>query len=139
MTAELPSLIVITDWSLGEELLLQRLGQVLPRSPRIAVQHRHPEAPARTFAEEAKTLRVLCARTGNALFANGRLDVALLVDAHLHLPAHGLSPEEVRRVLPRDRLISAAVHDEAEAQNSAGADLYLVSPVFGAGSKPDDR
>ncbi len=137
MTA-LPSLIVITDWSLGEEALLQRLAQVLPLSPRIAVQHRHPEATGRELLREARLLSDLCARTGNPLFVNDRLDVALRVGAHLHLPAHGFRPAEVRGQLPEGTLISAAVHDAREAEDAPGADLYLVSPVFGAGSKPED-
>ncbi|MDQ3266070.1 MAG: thiamine phosphate synthase [Myxococcota bacterium] len=137
MTA-LPSLIVITDWSLGEDTLLQRLAQVLPLSPRIAVQHRHPDATGRDFLREARLLSGLCGRAGNPLFVNGRLDVALLVGAHLHLPAHGFRPAEVRGQLPEGALISAAVHDSREAQDAPGADLYLVSPVFGAGSKPED-
>lgn len=137
MTA-LPSLIVITDWSLGRELLLERLGAALRASPRVAVQHRHPEAGGRAFLEEARLLKQLCDETGNPLFVNGRLDVALRVGAHLHLPAHGFTPAEARPHLPRDRWIAAAVHDEQELAASQGADLVLVSPVFAAGSKPGD-
>jgi len=134
----LPSLIVITDWSLGEATLLQQLGEVLPLSARIAVQHRHPEATGREFLREARLLAELCARNSNPLFVNGRVDVAQLVGAHVHLPAHGFRPEEVRPLLAHGTVISAAVHDAAEAAAAPGADLYLVSPVFGAGSKPDD-
>ena len=64
--------------------------------------------------------------------------MALLVGAHLHLPAGGLTPEDVRPHLPSGRLVSVAVHDEQEARRARGADLALVSPVFPPGSKPDD-
>lgn len=135
----LPRLIVITDWTLPREVLLARLGAALAAGPEVAVQHRHKEAPVRAFLEEARLLRELCDRGGNALFVNGRLDVALLVDAHLHLPANGLRPEDVRAHLPAGRWISVAVHSEAEATAARGADLALVSPVFRPLSKVDDR
>ncbi|MFP2933357.1 thiamine phosphate synthase, partial [Pyxidicoccus sp. 3LG] len=86
----------------------------------------------------SRQLAALCAERGNPLFVNGRLDVALLVGAHLHLPAHGPTPEDVRPHLPPGRLVSVAVHDVAEARTAAGADLALVSPVFAPGSKPGD-
>ena len=58
--------------------------------------------------------------------------------AHLHLPAGGLTPGDVRPHLPAGRLVSVAVHDAREAGEARGADLALVSPVFSPGSKPDD-
>ncbi|MFZ5469167.1 MAG: thiamine phosphate synthase [Myxococcota bacterium] len=135
--ASLPRLVVITDWSLGREVLLARLEAVLEASPAVAVQHRHPGATARALFEEARVLQALTQRRGNALFINGRLDIALLVGAHLHLPADGPSPAEARAHLG-ERWLSAAVHDEAEAQATKGADFALVSPVFSPGSKPGD-
>jgi thiamine-phosphate pyrophosphorylase len=70
---------------------------------------------------------------------NGRLDVALLVGAHLHLPVDGPRPAEVRPHLPAGRWVSAAVHSAEELATSEGADLVLISPVFKPGSKPSDR
>ncbi len=136
--AWLPRLLVITDWRLPRARLLAAVEQALEAGPEVAVQHRHPEAPARLFLEEARLLAELCRARGRALFVNGRLDVALLVGAHLHLPAHGLTPEDVRPHLPPGRLMSVAVHDAHEAQAARGADLALVSPVFSPGSKPGD-
>lgn len=134
----LPRLIVITDWRLPRQRLLAALERALEAGPDVAVQHRHPDASARTFLEEARMLAALCQARGNPLFVNGRLDVALLVGAHLHLPASGPTVEDVRPFLPAGRLVSVAVHDTAEAQLARGADLALVSPVFAPGSKPAD-
>lgn len=133
-----PRLVVITDWRLPRERLLSALERALEVGPEVAVQHRHPDAPVRQFLEEARWLAGLCRARGNPLFVNGRLDVALLVGAHLHLPAGGLTPEDVRPHLPPGRLVSVAVHDVAEAHGARGADLALVSPVFSPGSKPGD-
>jgi thiamine-phosphate pyrophosphorylase len=125
--------IVITDWARAE--LLEQVEAVLARHQRVAVQHRHPGASDRLFVEQARALAQVCARHRAPLFINGRLEVALLTGAHLHLPATGLRAEDVRPAL-RGRLISAAVHSAAEAQP---VDLALVSPVFTPGSKPLDR
>jgi thiamine-phosphate pyrophosphorylase len=129
-------LLLVTDWSLGEHRLLQALEQACALGPEVAVQHRHPEAATRPFLAEARTLAALCAVHHNPLFINGRLDVALLVGAHLHLPVDAPTPAEVRGHLPAGRWVSAAVHDEVELHRAAGADLVLLSPVFTPGSKP---
>jgi thiamine-phosphate pyrophosphorylase len=134
----LPRLIVITDWRLPRRRLLAALERTLEAGPEVAIQHRHPEAPTRLFLEEARTLAELCRARGCSLFVNGRLDVALLVHAHLHLPAQGLTVEEVRPWLPAGRMVSVAVHDMTESQRARGADLALVSPVYPPGSKPRD-
>lgn len=133
-----PRLIVITDWRLPRARLLTALERALEAGPEVAVQHRHPEASARTFLEEARLLAQVCHARGNPLFVNGRLDVALLVGAHLHLPAQGPTVEDVRPHLPAGRQISVAVHNDGEARLARGADLALVSPVYAPGSKPGD-
>ena len=131
-------LLLVTDWSLGEQRLLSVLEAVCALGPRVGIQHRHKEAATRPFLAQARTLALLCARHGNPLFVNGRLDVALLVGAHLHLPVDAPTPAEVRPHLPHGRWVSAAVHDEAELQRAAGADLVLLSPVFTPASKQAD-
>lgn len=128
-------LIVVTDWARTD--LVARLGAALAAGPGVAVQHRHPDVSGAQFAREAEALATICAQHGAPLFINGRLDVALALGAHLHLPAHGPSVDDVRPHLPR-RWLSVAVHDEREARAAQGADLALVSPVFSPRSKPTD-
>jgi thiamine-phosphate pyrophosphorylase len=136
----LPRLIVITDWRMPRDLLLQRAEAALALGPMVALQHRHPEAPIRPFLEEARVLAGLCQKRQNPLFINGRLDVALLLGADLHLPARGLLPTDVRPLLPKDAWVSISVHNEKEASAAQGADIALISPVFPVGSKlSDDR
>jgi thiamine-phosphate pyrophosphorylase len=136
--AELPLLIVITDWQISAPKLIESLESVLSLGPEVALQHRHPGASDRLFFEEGERLVKLCRRVGNPLFVNGRLDMALLLGAHLHLPARGIQVTDVRPHLPPGTWISAAVHDSHEALEAGGADLALVSPVFAPGSKPTD-
>ena len=135
--SQLPKLVVITDWALAEPVLFARLGAALAAAPFIAVQHRNPGATARVFFEQGQRLKALCDRFEAPLFVSARLDVALSLDAHLHLPGWGLHPRDVRAQLPAGRWLCVAVHDEEEAARARGvADLALVSPVFQTASHP---
>jgi thiamine-phosphate pyrophosphorylase len=134
----LPKLIVITDWSLGEPKLLAALEAVLSLGPAVALQHRDPGADGRTFMAHARVAAQLCSAHGNPLFVNGRVDVARVLGAHLHLPSRTVTPAEAREHLAPGSWVSVAVHDRQEAKDAAGADLALISPVFVPRSKPDD-
>ncbi len=114
------------------------LEAVAALGPGVCIQHRDPGALVRGFLERARWLAALTRDTGAQLAINGRLDVALLVDAHLHLPVDAPRPREVRRHLPAERWISAAVHSMDELADAVGCDAALVSPVHAAASKPGD-
>lgn len=129
-------LLVITDWALPD--CVERVKAALRAGPGIAVQHRHPRAADRLFYEEGLRLRDACRDA--PLFVNGRLDVALALDAHLHLNERSLTEPDVRPHLP-GKLVSAACHPGTSGpQAQRGApDLWLVSPVFKPNSKRDER
>ena len=125
-------LLIITDWSLPD--CVERISAALLAGPGIAVQHRHPGPTDRQLYEEGKRLKDAC---GDApLFINGRLDLAVALDAHLHLTERSLLAADVRPHLG-SRWLSSACHPPAAA--AAGVDLLLVSPVFKPTSKADDR
>ncbi len=119
---KLPTVIVITDWSMGEDALFSQLA----KAGKVAVQHRNPGVTARVYFEQAVRLKAQCDRVGADLFVSARLDVALALGTHLHLPSWALLPAEVKH----PKWVSVAVHSEEEARRAKGADLALVSPVF---------
>lgn len=134
--SRLPKLLVITDWSLGGARLLHQLEAALGAGPFVAVQHRNPAATTRAYFEQGQRLKALCERFEAPLFVSARLDVALALEAHLHLPAWALEPAQVRARMPPGRWVCVAVHNEEEAARTDGADLALVSPVYETASKP---
>lgn len=136
----LPGVVLVTDWSVGEAALLARLEPLLKSlGPRLAVQHRDPGATLARFFAQGRALAALCAAHRAPLFVSARLDVALALGAHLHLPTHALAPAQVRAHLPTGAWVSVAVHDAPhEVARARGADLALVSPVFPPRSKPSD-
>ncbi len=125
--------MLVTDWALGHQALLERVTRALESRKGIAVQHRHPGVTTRQFFDEARELAKVCARFEAPLFINSRLDVALALGAHLHLAAKALSVSDVKPHVREGMLVSHAVHSRDEFQ--AGADLALVSPVFRPRSK----
>ena len=137
-------LLLITDWS--RPGCVEIIKAALSAGPGIAVQHRHPGATDRQFYEEGLRLKDAC---GDApLFINGRLDVAIALDAHLHLTERSLSAADVRPFLG-SRWLSSACHPGIVSLSPAGervgeranpdVDLLLVSPVFDPISKPPER
>lgn len=129
-------LLLITDWSRPD--CVSRVREALRAGPGIAVQHRHPFSTDRQFFEEGQRLKEAI---GDApLFVNGRLDVALALDAHLHLTEQSLRAADVRPRLG-GKLVSSACHPDGqhELPELEGVDLLLVSPVFKPNSKTDDR
>lgn len=133
----LPRLIVITDWRLPRAQVLGAIADLAALGPQVAVQLRAPGASGRRLWEDGQALSHLLRPHRVPLFVNGRLDVALALGAHLHLPAAELSPAAIRPHLPAGRRISVALHP-GEEHRAAGADLALLSPVWSPGSKPDD-
>ncbi|MCA2977479.1 MAG: thiamine phosphate synthase [Myxococcaceae bacterium] len=129
------SVLLITDWSRGPHWLLGRVARALEAGPGVAVQHRHPGATDAQHYDEGLSLARLCAAAGAPLFVNGRVDLALALDAHLHCTTRSLRPDQVRALLP-SRWISTVVHGVDDT--ASGADLALVSPVFTPTSKPGD-
>lgn len=134
----LPRLIVVTDYSIGPNELFRKIQSLLPLGSQLAIQHRHPEASGAEFFSEARALQNLCLPAQVPLFINGRLDVALYLGTHFHLPSSGMDISCVRQHLPSSRWISAAVHNEREILHRQTADFLLLSPVFTPGSKKSD-
>ncbi len=86
----------------------------------------------------ARASRPLSSRHPARVLVNDRLDVALAAGADgVHLGAHSMPIQVVRRVAPRPFVIGASCHslDEAMAAESAGADYLVLGPVFETPSK----
>ena len=129
-------LMLITDGSMGLDAVLTQVARVLETGAPVAVQHRHPEASTRVYLREARAVHEVCQRYRAPLFVNSRLEVAMVLGAHLHLGAKAMPVHEARPHLRAGTWVSCAVHGLDEAQ--PGADLALVSPVFSPRSKVGD-
>jgi thiamine-phosphate pyrophosphorylase len=77
-------------------------------------------------------------RGGARVVVNDRVDVALAGGADgVHLAAHSMPVDVVRRIAPRPFVIGVSCHSlgEAMAAESGGADYLVLGPVFETPSK----
>jgi thiamine-phosphate pyrophosphorylase len=90
------------------------------------------------LVEEALSATREPGRGGASVIVNDRLDVALAAGAKgVHLGAHSMPVQVVRRFAPRPFVIGVSCHslDEARAAESGGADYLVLGPVFETPSK----
>ena len=78
--------------------------------------------------------------TSTRVLVNDRVDVALAAGAHgVHLPATGVPPSRLRRLVPPGFIVGRSVHDADEAARVAadgGVDYLIFGTVFPTSSKP---
>ena len=76
---------------------------VLDSGARI-LQYRNKSFFSRQAFEDASRIAELCRQAGALFVVNDRADVALLLDAALHLGQDDLAPADARRILPRSSI-----------------------------------
>lgn len=103
------------------------------------LQLREKQLPLADLFSLAMVLRQLTEKYGARLYINGRLDIALMVDADgVHLPEDGLPPNEVKARYPH-LLVGVSTHSLASARQAEkdGADFVTFSPIFETPSKQE--
>lgn len=119
------------SWPESGERLEGLLAAGLP-----SVQFRAPTLTHRERLRRASDLLVRVRGAGALFVINGDVEAALALDADgVHLPAHGPTPAEVRRRLPKEMMLGASCHDATELERARGCDWVLLSPVFPTQSK----
>jgi thiamine-phosphate pyrophosphorylase len=102
------------------------------------IQIREKDLPARELCELAKQACKLSVGSKTRILVNTRTDVALASGAAgVHLPAHSLSPQLVRRIVPEGFLVFVSCHtlEELQRSESESADAAVFGPVFDSGDK----
>jgi thiamine-phosphate pyrophosphorylase len=101
------------------------------------LQIRHKEHWSRqTFATALEIAR-MCREAGAQLIVNDRADIAMLLEAGLHVGQDDLSPRDARRLMGPDALIGFSSHNAAQIAAAGGEPVsYLAfGPVFTTASK----
>jgi|YNPBryunderm2012_1023409.scaffolds.fasta_scaffold01600_4 thiamine-phosphate pyrophosphorylase len=101
------------------------------------LQLRHKGHFGRAHLEAAHQVAELCRRHGAHFIVNDRADIALLLDASLHLGQDDLPPRAARKLLGPHRVLGLSTHspEQLEAALAEPVDYVAFGPVFPTASK----
>jgi thiamine-phosphate pyrophosphorylase len=101
------------------------------------LQYRHKGHFSRSVFEEAKQVRALCAEAGALFVVDDRADIAMLLDAGLHVGQDDLAPGDARRLIGSGRVLGFSTHNLEQLCAAAAEPLdYLAfGPVFATRTK----
>jgi thiamine-phosphate pyrophosphorylase len=101
------------------------------------LQFRHKSFFSRQAFEEASRIAELCQRSGALFVVNDRADIAMLLNAALHLGQDDLAPADARRILSPGSIIGFSTHNEKQlrAADAEPVDYLAIGPIFATGSK----
>lgn len=101
------------------------------------LQLRHKAHFTRDLYSEAVRIASLCRDAGAVFVINDRVDIAMLLDAAVHVGQDDLAPCDVRRISGAARMVGFSTHNEAQLQAAASepVDYVALGPIFGTRSK----
>jgi thiamine-phosphate pyrophosphorylase len=124
--------------------LLQLRGLDLTEAARVLLeagvrilQLRHKGPYTRAIFEQAGSIAALCREQEARFIVNDRADIALLLDAGLHIGQDDLAPADARRVIGAGRTLGYSTHNEQQfrAALAEPVDYLAFGPVFPTASK----
>jgi thiamine-phosphate pyrophosphorylase len=109
---------------------------VLEAGARI-LQFRHKGFFSRQVFEDASRIAALCKSAGVLFVVNDRADVAMLLNAALHLGQDDLAPSDARRIMPAASIVGFSTHNERQLRlgDAEPVDYLAIGPIFGTASK----
>ncbi len=136
---ELPAFYPVLDTqllSLRGLNVIQAAETILEAGARI-LQFRHKTFFSRDAFETASQVSALCREAGSLFVINDRADMAMLLDAALHLGQDDLAPSDARRIMPPAAIIGLSTHNQAQLMvaDREPVDYLAIGPIFQTGSK----
>lgn len=102
------------------------------------LQFRHKGAYNAERFEQLHHVAALCRDAGAQLIVNDRADLAVMVDAGLHVGQGDLKPSQARRVIGAALLgLSTSGIEQMRAAAAEPVDYVALGPIFATGSKAD--
>jgi thiamine-phosphate pyrophosphorylase len=101
------------------------------------IQLRHKGHFTRKMFECAESIAALARGAGATFIINDRADIALLVDAGLHVGQDDLPPADARRLIGPGRVLGFSTHNEEQLLAAAAepVDYAAIGPIFVTSSK----
>lgn len=101
------------------------------------LQIRHKGHWSRGIFDSAKRVAAACREHGATLVINDRADIAMLLDAGLHIGQDDLAPRDARKLIGPDAILGFSSHSAQQLCAAAGepVDYVALGPVFPTASK----
>src|SRR5690349_24032718 len=101
------------------------------------LQLRHKGHYSRELFNVAATIAQRCGDAGARFIVNDRADIAMLLEAGLHIGQDDLPPPDARRLIGPARLLGFSTHNERQLIQGAGepVDYIAIGPIFATSSK----
>jgi len=135
----LPRLYPILDTATLERIGISPIdaAEVLLEAGARILQFRHKAHWSGQRFDQAERVSLACRHAGALFVINDRADIALLLNAALHIGQDDLSPTDARRVIGPDGVLGFSTHNEAQfrAAFDEPADYLALGPIFNTGSK----
>jgi thiamine-phosphate pyrophosphorylase len=136
---QVPGFYPILDTALLERrgfAVLEAADILLAEGVRL-LQLRHKGHYSRDLFGVAETIAVRCREQGATLIVNDRADIALMLDAGLHIGQDDLPPAEARRLIGPGRVLGFSTHNQEQLVRAIvePADYLAVGPIFATASK----
>ena len=101
------------------------------------LQLRHKRHWSRAAFDQARVIAGMCRETGALFLVDDRADIAMLLEAGVHVGQDDLAPRDVRRLMGPDAVIGFSSHNVQQVCAAGGEPVnYLAfGPVFETASK----
>jgi len=101
------------------------------------LQLRHKQHWGRAVFDAARDIARMCREAGALFIVDDRADIAMLLEAGLHVGQDDLPPRDARRLLGSDAVIGFSSHNAPQVCAAGGepADYVAFGPVFPTASK----
>jgi len=139
MNPKLPVFYPVLDLGLLARHGLDPLdaAEAILESGACILQFRHKGFFSREVFDTAARVAALCWDAKALFVVNDRADIALLLDAALHLGQDDLAPPDARRVTGSGSIIGLSTHnaEQLSAGDREPVDYLAIGPIFQTGSK----
>lgn len=128
----------VTDRKWTGKMSLTEQVEIALKNGLTCLQLREKDLDYRSFLEEAKALKKLCAAYNVPLIINDNVDIAVACKADgVHVGQDDMQTSDVRRRVGSDMIIGVSAHTvgEASAAMRNGADYLGIGAVFPTSTK----
>jgi len=101
------------------------------------LQLRHKRHWGRAMFDAAREIARMCREAGALFIVDDRADIAMLLEAGLHIGQDDLAPRDARRLMGSDAVIGFSSHNVRQVCTAGGepVDYVAFGPVFPTASK----